>query len=158
MPKLTSTSRDAVAVQFGALLRRLRLARGWSIVTAAQRSGMNSNYLGSLENGRNMPSLDTLLATADVYGVWAADLVRQVEEGGGRRGRSGRHWSAGRRRRGGRDQHDSFPAAASSAAHSIAASFASTMLGSGFFSALLLGTAGAAPGSFCSLREPKVRA
>jgi transcriptional regulator with XRE-family HTH domain len=79
MPKLSSTSRDAV--QFGALLRRLRLARGWSIVTAAQRSGMNPNYLGSLEKGRNMPSLETLLEMADVYGVWAADLVREVEEG-----------------------------------------------------------------------------
>ena len=78
MPKLSSTSRDAV--QFGALLRRLRLGRGWSIVTAAQRSGMNPNYLGSLEKGRNMPSLETLLEMADVYGVWAADLVREVEE------------------------------------------------------------------------------
>lgn len=78
MRKLSSTSRDAV--QFGALLRRLRVARGWSIVTAAQRSGMNPNYLGSLEKGRNMPSLETLLEVADVYDVWAADLVREVEE------------------------------------------------------------------------------
>lgn len=78
MPKLSATSRDAV--RFGALLRRLRLERGWSIVTAAQRSGMNPNYLGSLEKGRNMPSLETLLEMADVYGVWAADLVREVEE------------------------------------------------------------------------------
>jgi transcriptional regulator with XRE-family HTH domain len=36
---------------------------------------MNPNYLGSLEKGGNMPSLDTLLGTADVYGVWAADIV-----------------------------------------------------------------------------------
>ena len=78
MPKLSSTSRDAV--QFGALLRRLRLARGWSIVTAAQRSGMNPNYLGSLEKGGNMPSLQTLFEMAEVYGVSAADLVREVEE------------------------------------------------------------------------------
>jgi hypothetical protein len=27
-----------------------------------------------------MPSLETLLEMADVYGVWAADLVREVEE------------------------------------------------------------------------------
>jgi hypothetical protein len=37
MPKLTSTSRDAV--RFAAILQRLRIARGWSIVTAARRSG-----------------------------------------------------------------------------------------------------------------------
>jgi transcriptional regulator with XRE-family HTH domain len=78
MPKLNFSSRDAT--QFGAILRRLRLERGWSIVTAARRSGMNPNYLGSLEKGGNMPSLDTLLETADVYGVWAADIVREVEE------------------------------------------------------------------------------
>jgi ribosome-binding protein aMBF1 (putative translation factor) len=78
MPKLSSTSRDAV--QFGTILRRLRLARGWSIVIAARRSGMNPNYLGSLEKGGNMPSVDTLLEMADLYGVWAADIVREVEE------------------------------------------------------------------------------
>ena len=49
-------------------------------------------------------------------------------------------------------------AAASAAAQSIAASFASTMFASGFLSDALLGTAGALPGSFCSLREPKVSA
>lgn len=78
VPKLTSTNRDAM--EFGAILRRLRLARGWSLITAAQRSGMNPNYLGSLEKGGNMPSLATLLEMADVYGVAAADMVREVEE------------------------------------------------------------------------------
>ena len=78
MPKLTSASRDAV--RFGAVLKRLRLARGWTIITAAQRSGMNPNYLGSLEKGGNMPSVETLLEVADVYGVSAADIVREVEE------------------------------------------------------------------------------
>ena len=78
MPKLKSTSRDAV--RFGAILKRLRLARGWTIVTAARRSGMNPNYLGALEKGGNMPSLETLLEMADVYGVAAADIVREVEE------------------------------------------------------------------------------
>lgn len=78
MPKLKSTSRDAT--RFGAILERLRVARGWSIVTAGRRSGMNPNYLGTLEKGGNMPSLDTLLEMADVYGVSAADMVREVEE------------------------------------------------------------------------------
>lgn len=78
MPKLTSTNHDAV--RFGAILRRLRLARGWTLIVAAQRCGMNPNYLGSLEKGGNMPSVDTLLEMADVYGVNASDLVREVEE------------------------------------------------------------------------------
>ena len=78
MPKLQATNHDAV--RFGTILRRLRVERGWSILTAARRSGMNPNYLGSLEKGGNMPSLDTLLEMADVYGVRAADIVREVEE------------------------------------------------------------------------------
>jgi transcriptional regulator with XRE-family HTH domain len=68
------------AVRFGAILRRLRLSRGWTIVVAAQRCGMNPNYLGALEKGGNMPSLDGLLEMADVYGVAASDIVREVED------------------------------------------------------------------------------
>jgi transcriptional regulator with XRE-family HTH domain len=78
MPKLTSTNHDAV--HFGAILRRLRLARGWTLIVAAQRCGMNPNYLGALEKGGNMPSVDTLLEVADVYGVNASDIVHEVEE------------------------------------------------------------------------------
>jgi transcriptional regulator with XRE-family HTH domain len=78
MPKLTSTNHDAV--RFGAILRRLRVARGWTLILAAQRCGMNPNYLGALEKGGNMPSVDTLLEMADVYSVNASDLVREVEE------------------------------------------------------------------------------
>ncbi len=78
MPKLTCASRDAI--RFGAILQRLRVTRGWSIVTAARRSGMNPNYLGALKKGGNMPSLETLLETADVYGISAAEIVREVED------------------------------------------------------------------------------
>jgi transcriptional regulator with XRE-family HTH domain len=78
MPKLTRVNRDAI--RFGAILRRLRLTRGWTIIIAAQRCGMNPNYLGALERGGNMPSLDTLLELADVYGVTASGIVREVEE------------------------------------------------------------------------------
>jgi transcriptional regulator with XRE-family HTH domain len=78
MPKLRTTNPDAI--RFGAILRRLRMARGWTLIIAAQRCGMNPNYLGALEKGGNMPSVDTLLEMADVYGVNASDLVREVEE------------------------------------------------------------------------------
>ena len=76
-------------MRFGAILRRLRMARGWTIVMAARRAGMNANYLGALEKGGTMPSLETLLELADVYGAWAADIVREVEEAR-RAGRAGK--------------------------------------------------------------------
>ena len=78
MPKLPTTNRDAV--RFGAILKRLRVSRGWTIIIAARRMGLNPTYLGVLEKGGNMPSVGTLLETADVYGVTAAEIVREVEE------------------------------------------------------------------------------
>jgi len=78
MPRLKVRNNDAV--QFGAIIRRLRLERGWTIRKLAQRCGMNPIYLGVLEAGRNMPSLDTLLELADVFNVNAADMVREVEQ------------------------------------------------------------------------------
>jgi len=47
---------------------------------AAQRCGMNPNYLGALEKGGNMPSIDSLLEMAEVYGVTASEIVREVED------------------------------------------------------------------------------
>lgn len=78
MPK--SQRVDPDAVRFGAIIRRLRLDRGWTLVKFAQRSGMNATYLGVLEKGGNMPSLQTILELADVFNVEAAEMVRQVEQ------------------------------------------------------------------------------
>lgn len=78
MPRLISASHETQ--RFGAIFKRLRLERGWTIITAARRLGMNPNYLGALEKGGNMPSLETLFEIADVYNTSAADIVREVEE------------------------------------------------------------------------------
>ena len=78
MPK--SKHVDPAAARFGAIIQRLRLARGWTLVKFAQRSGMNATYLGVLEKGGNMPSLQTLFELADVFNVEAAEIVREVEQ------------------------------------------------------------------------------
>ena len=78
MPKKKRATDDAE--RFGLILKRLRLSRGWSLVLAARRTGMNPTYLGVLEKGGNMVSLETLLELAEVYNVSAADIVREVED------------------------------------------------------------------------------
>lgn len=78
MPKSTTVNRDAQ--RFGAVVRRLRIERGWTLTKLAQRSGMNPTYLGVLEKGGNLPSLTTLFELADVFNVSAGDIVREVEE------------------------------------------------------------------------------
>ena len=78
MPKSTTVNRDAVA--FGAVVRRLRIERGWTLTKLAQRAGMNPTYLGVLEKGGNLPSLTTIFELAEVFNVSAGDIVREVEE------------------------------------------------------------------------------
>ena len=67
------------AIRFGAVVSRLRIERGWSLVDLAARSGMNGTYLGVLERGGNMPTLATIFRLAEVFGVEAAELVRAVD-------------------------------------------------------------------------------
>jgi len=78
MPQSRAKHDDAI--RFGALISRLRLARGWSLVELASRSGMNDTYLGVMERGGNMPTLATLFKLAEVFGMEAAELVREIEQ------------------------------------------------------------------------------
>jgi ribosome-binding protein aMBF1 (putative translation factor) len=67
MPR--SRQPDPDAVRFGAILRRERIARGWTIVKLARRSGMHHQYLGVVEAGGNIPSLSTILEVCEVLGA-----------------------------------------------------------------------------------------
>ena len=71
---------DPDAVRFGAILRRERLARGWTIVKLARRSGMHHQYLGVVEAGGNIPSLSTILEVCEVLGADAGAMIREVAE------------------------------------------------------------------------------
>jgi XRE family transcriptional regulator, regulator of sulfur utilization len=78
MPQSRAPHPDAV--RFGALISRLRLARGWSLAELSSRSGMNATYLGVMERGGNMPTLATLFKLAAVFDTDAAELVREIEQ------------------------------------------------------------------------------
>jgi DNA-binding XRE family transcriptional regulator len=78
MPRNRRPSADAI--RFGWILKRLRQQRGWTLVQLASYFGMNRTYLGVLETGGNMLSLETLLKLADLFGADAAEIVREVEE------------------------------------------------------------------------------
>jgi transcriptional regulator with XRE-family HTH domain len=52
----------------------------------AKASGMNADWLGVLEMGRNKPSLNTVLRLARAFGVSAATIVRQIESAQSRKG------------------------------------------------------------------------
>lgn len=72
-------SRDAV--RFGAIITRLRVQRGWTKAKLAQRSGMHVTYIGTVERGGNVPSLETILELADVLGADVGEIMREVAAG-----------------------------------------------------------------------------
>lgn len=45
------------APPFGAVLRRLRQERGYTIEEAARRAGVTTNYLGDVERGERNPTM-----------------------------------------------------------------------------------------------------
>jgi len=76
MPRARQLDPDAIL--FGQVLRRERLARGWTIAAVAQRTGMNRQYLGVVENGGNVTTLKTILDVCEVIGADAGAMIREV--------------------------------------------------------------------------------
>lgn len=71
---------DEDAVRFGAIVTRLRMERRWTLADLSRLSGLNATWLGVLERSGNIPSLTTIFKLAAVFGVEAAELVREVEQ------------------------------------------------------------------------------
>lgn len=71
---------DEHAVRFGLIVNRLRRERGWTLADLSRLSGLNATWLGVVERGGNVPSLATIFKLAAVFGVEAAELVREVEQ------------------------------------------------------------------------------
>jgi ribosome-binding protein aMBF1 (putative translation factor) len=78
MPRRARTSRNAA--HFGAIIRRLRDQRGWTLIDFGRKANMNPTYLGFVERGQNSPTLDTVILLAKVLGTEASDLLREMEQ------------------------------------------------------------------------------
>jgi transcriptional regulator with XRE-family HTH domain len=60
---------------FGATVRRLRLARGWTQEDLADAAGLTTTYVGQVERGDKVPSLTVVLMLARGLGLPPADLL-----------------------------------------------------------------------------------
>ena len=78
MPRRSVPDRNAK--RFGAIIRRLREERGWTLADFGRKADMNPTYLGFLERGENVPTLTAVLRLAKVLGAEAADVIREVEQ------------------------------------------------------------------------------
>jgi XRE family transcriptional regulator, regulator of sulfur utilization len=76
MPRARTYNADAI--RFGAMLRQIRMNKGWTLRKLATRSGMNPTYVGIVEEGGNVPSLSTVLELTEVLGADVAEIMRQL--------------------------------------------------------------------------------
>jgi len=60
---------------FGAEVRRRRESLGWTLPELAKRSGLTSNYIGSVEIGLRDPSMSTVVKIAKGFGVPLSELL-----------------------------------------------------------------------------------
>jgi len=74
-------ARDMVLVNsFGAVLRQLRSAAGWTQEQLAFEAGIDRTFVGLLESGRRQPSLSVVFALATALGTSPEHLVRLTRE------------------------------------------------------------------------------
>ncbi|WP_148714499.1 helix-turn-helix domain-containing protein [Chitinolyticbacter meiyuanensis] len=65
--------------QFGQVIRRWRRQHHWSQEALAERADLNRSYLGEIERGDAMPSLDTAAKLARALGVKLSVLIAFCE-------------------------------------------------------------------------------
>jgi transcriptional regulator with XRE-family HTH domain len=78
VPMTQSPTISPEALQFGATIRRVRLARGWTLVRLGREIGMHPRYLGVVESGRNDTSLTTIVAICHALGADIGEVMREV--------------------------------------------------------------------------------
>ena len=66
---------DRICSLFGKRLRDLRKGRGWSQEKLAERSDLDSTYIGGIERGRRNPSLVSLAKLARALIISLPDLL-----------------------------------------------------------------------------------
>ncbi len=67
------------SVRLGSRIRARRKAKGWSQAELAEAVGVGANYIGILERGQKLPTLDTLVAVAKALGCSPAELLDEVQ-------------------------------------------------------------------------------
>lgn len=65
---------------FAAVVKRRRLAKGFSKAALAERAGLHQTYVGLLENGKSNPTLDTADLLAKALGESLEKLIAEARE------------------------------------------------------------------------------
>lgn len=74
-PRKTPSTKLPEAVAFGARVRELRQAKGWSQERLAEAANVNAVQISHIENGEDEPKLTTILRLARALRVRPGDLL-----------------------------------------------------------------------------------
>ena len=69
----------SIGERFGARLRRLRKAHGWTQVRAAEEFGIDRSYISDMERGKKNVCLPTMEVLAQGFGISLAQLVKGLD-------------------------------------------------------------------------------
>lgn len=69
----------SIAIGFGKVLRRLRLASGMTQEELGLEAGLQRNYISSLERGEKQPSLTTIFRLAKAMDTLPSAFLEIVE-------------------------------------------------------------------------------
>lgn len=69
-------SRRPEGEKFGAIVRRLREARGFTQEDLAEAAGISATYVGFIERGDSIPTLTIILQLAGALKMRPSDLLR----------------------------------------------------------------------------------
>lgn len=64
--------------QFGEVVRELRLAACLTQMTLAEKAGLTHNYVGEIERGEKLASLETIVRLAGALDIKGADLMAKA--------------------------------------------------------------------------------
>lgn len=64
-----------IGKQLGANVKRLRKDRGWSQLELSQKSGIDRNYIGQIENGTCNPTINIVAKLAVLFRIKPANLL-----------------------------------------------------------------------------------
>ncbi|MBX3228207.1 MAG: helix-turn-helix domain-containing protein [Labilithrix sp.] len=74
--------RSAVGTRLGARIRARREARGWSQATLAEMVELTPNYIGILERGEALPTVQTLLVLGHALDATPTELLGDATKDG----------------------------------------------------------------------------
>ena len=63
----------------GAVMTDLRTKRKWSQEEVAHKAGYSSRYIIKVEKGQHTPSVDLLVAVAELFGLSGSQLLAKAE-------------------------------------------------------------------------------